>query len=100
MPSPVSGSSAPRPCPLDDEARLQLAEERCVVGERLRELGAQAAFSGRAVGELLESRGGAVDDVVGFRRHFLVGGSSPVRTRQTREAAFLAMIAATAVMAK
>src|SRR5215207_1293753 len=54
--------------PLDDEARLQLPEECRVVGERLGELGAQAAFGGRAVGELLQARSGAVDNLVGFRQ--------------------------------
>jgi hypothetical protein len=48
------------------------------------------------VRELLETRGRAIDDLVGFRHFCLTGGSSPVATRQIREAALRAATAETA----
>src|SRR6266480_5417825 len=69
-----------------DQARLELAQELGVVGQRLRELGGDPAFCGGLVGHLLELVRGSVHDLIGFRRHFRVGGSSPVATRQIFEA--------------
>jgi hypothetical protein len=40
--------------------------------------------------------GCAVDDLIGFGRHFFTGGSSPVATRHSCEAARRAAIVATA----
>src|SRR5919201_4833230 len=64
-----------------DEARLQLAYERSVLGQRLGELRLRAALSGGALFERLQPGGPPFDLVVGGR-HFFVGGSSPVSVRQ------------------
>jgi hypothetical protein len=61
----------------------------------LRELRLDATFRSGFVCELLESRGGLVDELVGLR-HFFTGGSSPVATRQILEAAFRAASVAAA----
>ena len=69
-----------------DQARLELAKEVSVVGQRLGELCRDAAFGCGFVGYLLQLVGGLVHDLIGFRRHFFTGGSSPVATRQIVEA--------------
>src|SRR5215213_2965381 len=81
------------PRPRGDQARLQLPQERCVVGQRLRELGGDASAGGRAVRDVAQAVRGAVDQLVTLV-HFLAGGSSPVAMRYTREATTRAPIAA------
>ena len=78
-----------------DQARLQLAQEGGVLGERLGELGRDAAARGGLLGEVVEAFGAAFEELVRFRHRF-VGGSSPVVTRQIRDAAARAPIEATA----
>src|SRR5689334_14302037 len=65
-----------------DQARLELAQERGVVGQSLRELGGHASFGGGLVCHALEVVRRAVDGLVALRGHRLTGGSSPVATRQ------------------
>ncbi len=79
-----------------DQARLELAQELGVVGQRLRDLRGDPAFGGGLVGHLLEVVRGLVHDLIGFRRHFFAGGSSPVATRQIAEAVLRAASVATA----
>jgi hypothetical protein len=79
----------------DDEARLQLAQERCVVGQLLCELPLDPAFRGCLIGHLLQAVRRPVDELIA-PAHFLTGGSSPVATRQIPEAAFLAAMVAAA----
>ena len=69
------------------QAGLELTQEGGVVGELVGQLRLHASLGGRALGELLELVGAAVDQLVGLGRHFLIGGCSPVATRQIREAA-------------
>src|SRR5262245_8743324 len=78
-----------------DQARLQLAQERGVVGELLGELPLDAAFGRCLIRHLLQAVRRLVDELVALA-HFLTGGSSPVATRQIPEAAFLAAIVAAA----
>jgi hypothetical protein len=78
-----------------DEAWLQLAEERCVVGQLLRELPFDTAFRPCPIGHFLEAVRGPVDELIALA-HFMTGGSSPVATRQMLEAAFLAAMVAAA----
>jgi hypothetical protein len=96
----VRGSAVSRRlslCSGEDEARLQLAQERGIVGQRLRELGGDASLGGSLVGDFLEPRCGSVDELVGLRHFFFTGGSSPVVTRQIFEAVRrAAMVAAAA----
>src|SRR5215211_3902951 len=74
-----------------DEARLELAQELGVVGERLRELRLHAALQREPVGLLLELVRCGVEAA-----HFLVGGSSPVAIRQIRDESRRAATVATA----
>jgi hypothetical protein len=60
----------------------------------LGELRPQAAFARKLIRELLELVRRALDFLIGC--HFLVGGSSPVRVRQIREAARRETIVASA----
>src|SRR4051794_22463623 len=75
------------------EARLQLAQEVGVVGERLGDLRRHAVPRGRLRAQILDLLGRAFHDAVALV-HFLVGGSSPVMMRQrlaeTRRAASVA----------
>ena len=75
---------------------LSLRRNCGVVGQRLRDLRCDPAFGGGLVGHLLELVRGLVHDLIGFRRHFFAGGSSPVATRQIAEAALRAASVATA----
>ncbi len=84
--------------PRHDQARLQLAEERGIVCQRLCDLGGDAPLRGGFVGDFLKPIRDPVDELVGFR-HFLAGGSSPVATRQTFEAVRRATIVAAAARA-
>ena len=74
---------------------LGLAQELGVVRQRLCELGGDPSFGSGLVGHLLELVRGPVHDLIGFRRHFFVGGSSPVATRQI----FVAVLRAASVAA-
>src|SRR4051812_12640472 len=78
-----------------DQARLQLAQERGVVCELIGELRLDPARCSGLVGELVELVRALIHDLVRLR-HFFVGGSSPVATRQIWEAARRAAIVATA----
>src|SRR5439155_14600818 len=78
-----------------NQARLQLAQTVRVLGELRSGFRLQAVASRQPLGGLLETIGGALDEPVALC-HFLVGGSSPVATRHTREAARLAAIVAAA----
>src|SRR5436190_3160286 len=69
-----------------DQARLQLADEVGVLGERLCELRLDAALAGHLIRELLQLVCRALDFLIAGR-HFFVGGSSPVSVRQMPEAA-------------
>jgi hypothetical protein len=77
-----------------DEARLHPAQEYSVFGEWLGEPGRRPATRGGAVGELLQTIGPLLEDRVAG--HFFTGGSSPVATRQMREAAVRATMVASA----
>jgi hypothetical protein len=77
------------------EARFELSEERCVLGERLGEPGAQAPAAGGLVRKTLEARRPLLDKRVAFR-HFFAGGASPVAMRQIRDASLRAPIVAAA----
>jgi hypothetical protein len=84
---------------LDDQRRLQLAQELCVLLERLCELpGKTPAVSG-LLGQAVQPLGAALNRPICSSRHghFLVGGSSPVTVRQTREAVRRAAIVAAAL---
>jgi hypothetical protein len=74
-----------------DQARLQLAEELRVVGERGADLRLDAAASLRLLDDRLELVGGGLDCLVAARHRF-VGGSSPVATRQIFDASLRAAI--------
>ncbi|HEY8844132.1 MAG TPA: hypothetical protein VIM23_09535 [Gaiellaceae bacterium] len=79
-----------------DQARLQLAQERGVVGELPGQPLPDAVAAGRGlVGELLQTLGAPLDCVIGLG-HFFAGGASPVATRQIFEAALRAAIVAPA----
>src|SRR5262249_59570844 len=64
-----------------EQARLQLADEVRVLGERLGELRLDAALARQLVGEPLKLVRRSFHLLVG-RGHFRVGGSSPVSVRQ------------------
>ena len=81
--------------PGGDEARLQLAQERGVVGQFLRDLRLDTALRGCPIGQLLQAVRGLVDELIALA-HFLTGGSSPVATRQIFEAVRLAASVAAA----
>src|SRR4051794_5138398 len=74
-----------------DQARLQLAEELRVLGERLADLRFHAAGSLCLLDERIELVGRALDGLVALR-HFLVGGASPVVTCQIFDASRRAAI--------
>src|SRR5205085_460962 len=78
-------------CALRDQARLELADEDGVLRELVRELPFQAARAGQPVRCGPRLVGDGVE-----RAHFLVGGCSPVATRQTEAAARRAPIVAAA----
>src|SRR4051794_3400598 len=77
----------------DHEARLQLAQEVGVLGDRLGGLRGHAVALGRLLAQIVELVGGGLHDAVALV-HLLVGGSSPVAMRQmlaeTRRAASVA----------
>src|SRR5262245_31237247 len=78
-----------------DQARLQLAQERRVVSQLLRQPFADAVpAGGGTVGQLQQARRAALDELVAV--HFFTGGDSPVATRQIPEAARRAAIVAPA----
>ena len=77
------------------EARLELAQESGIVGERLADLRLDAAFALGVLHERLELVGGRLDCLVAAR-HFFVGGSSPVATRQIFDASRRDVIVAAA----
>src|SRR5437660_831341 len=85
-PSPTTLRWRPSLCARLDQARLQLAEERSLLRERLRELRLRAALGGGAICQRLQLVREAFHLLV-TRRHFFVGGSSPVSVRQILEAA-------------
>src|SRR4029077_11911682 len=68
-------------CARLDQARLQLAQEVGVVRQRLADLTLDAAARPGAPDETVELVGGRFDRCVA-PRHFLIGGASPVATRQ------------------
>jgi hypothetical protein len=80
------------------EARFELPEEGCVLGERLGESRAQATAAGGLVRQALEARRPLLDERVALR-HFFAGGASPVAIRQMREDSRRAPIVAAAPMA-
>ena len=83
----VSGSwsvgSSPRA--RDNQTRLQLPQERGILGELLRELRGRPAALGSLAREILERGGAPLDERVAPHRR--VGGSSPVAIRQICDAA-------------
>ena len=79
-----------------DQARLELAQELGVVGQRLREPGGEASFARSSVGHVLQLVGRPVHQLISLRRHFLTGGSSPVATRQIVDAVLRAASVAAA----
>jgi len=78
-----------------DQARLQLAEKHGVLGKRPRHLSRDASAACGAFRKASETFGAAIDERIALH-YFLVGGSSPVATRQMPEAARRATIVAAA----
>ena len=81
-----------------DQARLHLADEVGVLGERLGELSLDPAFAGEIIRDLLQLVRGTFDLLI-RRCHFFVGGSSPVSVRQMRVAVRRDTIVASAARA-
>jgi len=69
-------------CPGLDQARLELADEGGVLGQRFCELRLRPSLGCRSFGELLQLVRQALDFLI-RGRHFFVGGSSPVNVRHT-----------------
>jgi hypothetical protein len=98
---------------LDDEARLELAQECSVLFELVGDLRADAAPLRRLVGKRLEALGAVLEQLVApglgrvgglcpatlpeAPRHFFAGGCSPVVVRQIFDATRRAAIAPTAL---
>src|SRR5581483_1621539 len=74
-----------------DQARLQLPEEVRVLGQGCADLRLHAAGRLRLPHERVELVGRALDCLIRLR-HFFVGGSSPVATRQILDASLRAAI--------
>src|SRR5438034_3359094 len=69
-----------------DQARLQLAQEGCVLGELVGQVRDEATLRGRLPRQLLEARGALFHHEVALAHRFS-GGVSPVARRQPTEAA-------------
>src|SRR4029450_2027746 len=81
-----------------DEAGLQPAEKRSVLGQRLGELRRDSTLGGCAVGEGPEAVGRPGGELIAFV-HCRTGGSSPVATRYARAASLRAPTTARADIA-
>jgi hypothetical protein len=82
-------------CPSFDQAGLHLPDQIGIVGQRLRNLCLQSTFAGEVVRKLLQFVRRLLDLLIS-RRHFFLGGSSPVSVRQIRVAVRRETIVATA----